>query len=121
MAGLAAWDVFGIGFQDAIVSASDIGLLSRDLSVAYILGLSSAVATVITNDNAEVTELYRQSTYGDLDNGQLYWVAVVANIGLFALWPVVPEIADAVTGSDILGVAVVGAALIFQAVVGYFL
>lgn len=121
MAGLATWDVFGIGFQDTIISSGDVGFLSTGLSVAYLMGLGSAVATILTNDNAEVTDLYRQSTYGDLDNGQLYWIAVVGNLALFALWPVISDVQSAVTGSDFLGVLVVGAALMFQAVVGYFL
>jgi hypothetical protein len=121
MAGLAAWDVFGIGFQDTLISAADMGFLNQDLSLAYVMGLGSAAATILTNDNAEVTELYRQSTYGNLDNGQLYWIAVVGTGALYVLWPVISEIPSAVTGSDFLGVLVVAGTLMFQAVVGYFL
>jgi hypothetical protein len=121
MASLAAWDVYGIALSDPIFKAANYGFLKVDLTTAYVGGLGAWAATIMTNENAELTELYNQETYDGFDNGQLYWIAIVASGALFLAWPFFPGIESFVIGEDAIGLLVVGATLISQAVVGFLL
>lgn len=112
MAGIAQWSLFDVSLSD-----SAFQLAGNSVTLATLLVIASLVATVITNDNADLSSLHADAK--NLDN--YYYYSVVGSLALLAGWVFVGDVSSFVQSSDLWGVAYVALSLTAQIAIGWML
>src|SRR6056297_2277117 len=111
--GIASFDLFGVVF-----SAELFAVAGFSLSTAWILGYGGVVGTIITNDNASLSELGNQMD--NLDN--YYYYAAIGSLGLPIAVIVLPDtVGSFFQSEDLWGLVYVGIVSTGQAALGWML
>jgi hypothetical protein len=112
MAGIASWQLFDVTLGDTVFV-----LLGNDVTLATAVVAGSMLGTVITNDNAELSNLNNQ--IAQLDDYYMY--AAVGGIGTVAAWVLFPGLESFVQSSDLWGVGYVALGVTSQFTLGWIL
>ena len=113
LVGIASFELFSVEFASEFTSVA-----GYSFSTAWILGYAAIVGTIVTNENAELTDL--QSDLEDLD--QYYYYAAIATLALPIAFVVFPEtVGDFFQSEDLWGLVYVGVVSTGQAALGWML
>lgn len=113
LVGIGTFDLFGVDFGSTLFTVGGIGL-----STAWIVGYAAIVGTIVTNDNAELSELS-----DDVMNLEGYYlVAAVGALGLPVAFVVFPNsVGQFFSSADLWGLSYVVLITSGQTALGWML
>jgi len=110
---LATFSAFGVSMSDTF------SLAGYTAPIAWVVSVGAFAATVVTNDNAELsTDLYGQL---EDDLPRNYFLAVIGTAAVLVAWPFIPQVSEFVTSADLWGVIYLFAVAAGQLAVGWML
>jgi len=113
LVGIGTFELFEVNFGETLFSPAGIGL-----STAWVIGYAAVVGTIVTNDNAELSEL--SSDIRDLEG--YYYVAAAATLLLPVAFVVFPDVVGSFFKSaDLWGLFYVVLITSGQAALGWML
>lgn len=96
MVGIGSFDLFGVNFGQTVTTIAGF-----DLSTAYVLSALSIIGVLLTNDNAEISDLGTD----DIKNLDGYYAfTIVGTLGFMVLWLASGSFVDFVQSEDLWGV-----------------
>jgi len=111
--GIGSFDLFGVQFSEDLFTIAGIGL-----STAWVLSYGGVVGTILTNDNAQLSEL--GNDLSKLDD--YYYYAAVGTLGLPVAFVVLPDMVGSFFQSaDLWGLVYVAIVATGQAALGWML
>lgn len=113
LVGIGTFELFGVNFGAELLAPAGVGL-----STAWVIGYAAVVGTILTNDNAEISEL--SSDIRDLEG--YYYVAAAGTLLLPIAFVVFPDtVGSFFKSADLWGLAYVVLITSGQAALGWML
>jgi len=112
MTGIATFSLFGVDF-----GAVALTLMGQDLSSAYVLSAVAILGTVVTNDNAELSNLHNDAQRLD----EYYYYSILATVGLLVAWLFIPDVGSFFQSGDLWGLVYVAITTTGQFAMGWML